>query len=123
VRIFFATLLATSVGNHLWGHIPDRLYDRGMTMNNLVMILRAWPYYLLLGLGIAVTQVYLLRRKRKRKPWTRGPRIALDVLAAYATIQYFCLIHLFARPPADGGWRDTANLLLLGLGFDGGMSP
>jgi hypothetical protein len=117
LRVFVATMISTSIGNHIWGHVPDRLLSRGMTWENLVLILRAWPYYLLLGLGISLSQLYLMRKGRTRKPWTADRRLVLDVLAAYATIQYFCLIHIFARPQPDGSLADLARLVLIGLGI------
>lgn len=117
LRIFVATLIATSIGNHIWGHVPDKLYSRGMTFDNLTYSLRSWPYFLLLGLGISLTQVVLLRKGRTRKPWTPGWRLGLDVCAAYATFQYFALISVFARPPKDGVLWDSVKLFLLGLGI------
>ena len=81
------------------------------------MILRAWPYYLLLGLGISLTQLYLMRKGRTRRLWTPGWRIGLDVLAAYCTIQYFCIIHIFARPHPDGTLGDLVRLFLIGFGI------
>ena len=119
LRVFLATMVATSIGNHIWGHVPDRLYSKGVTLENLIMILRAWPYYLLLGLGISLTQLYLMRKGRTRRPWTLDRRIGLDILAAYCTMQYFCLIHIFARPHPQGTLGDLTRLFLIGLGIHG----
>lgn len=117
LRIFFATFISTSIGNHIWGHVPDRMYSRTMTLDNLIGILRAWPYYLLLGLGIALTQLYLMRKGRTRRAWTLDRRIGLDVLASYATMQYFSLIHIFARPIPESNLTDHIRLFLIGFGI------
>lgn len=117
LRVFFATFVSTSIGNHIWGHVPDRMYSRDLSLASLISILRAWPYYVLLGLGIALTQLYLMRKGRTRRPWTLDRRIGLDVLAAYATIQYFCLIHIFARPIPESTLADHIRLCLIGFGI------
>jgi hypothetical protein len=58
------------------------------------------------------------RRKRQRKPWTLDRWIGVDLLAAYVTIQYFALIHIFARPTESGSLEDLFVLFMLGLGID-----
>ncbi|MCY0991210.1 hypothetical protein OV203_28955 [Nannocystis sp. ILAH1] len=116
LRIFVATMVATVVGNLIWGHIPPRtiLDLRGST---LAAGLSTWPYFLLLGLGISITQVVLLRRPRTRKPWTRDRRIVLDVLCAYLTFQFFALIHVFIRPQEGGSLWAYTRLFLRGFGI------
>ncbi len=85
--------------------------------DNMVYVSRTWPYFVLLGLGIAVCEIYLLHKKRRRRPWTWGPRIILDVLAVYCTLQFFSLIHVFARPSSDSTLWDHTRLFLIGLGI------
>ncbi|MFY0533699.1 hypothetical protein [Nannocystis pusilla] len=116
LRIFVATMVATVIGNLIWGHIPPRtiLDLRGSTLS---AGLSTWPYFLLLGLGISITQVVLLRRPRTRKPWTRDRRIVLDVLCAYLTFQFFALIHVFIRPQEGGSLWAYTRLFLRGFGI------
>ena len=42
----------------------------------------------------------------------------VDVLAAYCTLQYYALIHIFARPARDTTVWDSCRLFLKGLGID-----
>jgi hypothetical protein len=81
-------------------------------------VLSAWPYFLLLGLGIGVSMVFMRRRKRRRKPWTFDRWFIVDLLAVYVTIQYFSLIHIFARPTEASSLNDLFQLFMLGLGVD-----
>lgn len=115
-RIFAATMVATVVGNLVWGHVPPRTITR-LTWAELTTILSTWPYFVLLGLGISLTQVYLARRPRTRRPWTRDRRLALDVVCAYLTLQSFALIHVFIRPQPGGSLAEYARLVLIGLGI------
>lgn len=115
LRIFAATMVATVVGNLVWGHVPPKTITR-LTWSDLMMILSTWPYFVLLGLGISLTQIWLARRPRTRRPWTRDRRFALDLVCAYLTLQYFALIHVFIRPQPGGNLPDYAELVLIGLG-------
>ena len=73
---------------------------------------------MLLGTGIAVSMMFMRRRKRQRKAWTLDRWFAVDLLAAYVTIQYFALIHVFARPTEASSFTDLLVLFMLGLGID-----
>lgn len=117
LRIFFATMVATVLGNLVWGHVPPATLST-LGWQSLTTILSTWPYFILLGLGISLTQVWLLRRPRARKPWTRDRRFLLDLLCAYLTLQYFALIHIYIRPQPGGSLLEYTRLLLIGLGFD-----
>lgn len=117
LRIFMATFAASCFGNYTWGHLPEIMLLNGLETKNLVYILPRWPYYLLLGLGISLTQIYLLKKKSKRKPWTKDKKIILDFLFAYLTIQFFSLIHVFARPVPEGSIWDYTKLFLIGIGI------
>lgn len=116
VRTFVAVVAAAGIGNLVWGHIPERLYYRGLEFEHLGYVLGTWPYFVLLGFGIGSCQVYLMRRKRRRKPWTLDRWLWTDVLASYATLQYFALIHIFARPVAGSDVWDLFRLFVLGFG-------
>jgi D-alanyl-lipoteichoic acid acyltransferase DltB (MBOAT superfamily) len=116
LRIFCATMVTTVIGNLVWGHVPPRTITH-LTWPRLTTILSTWPYFLLLGLGISLTQLVLVRRPRTRRPWTRDRRLALDVICAYLTLQYFALIHIFIRPQPGGSLQDYAQLMLIGLGI------
>jgi hypothetical protein len=58
------------------------------------------------------------RRKHQRKPWTLDRWFIVDLLSVYITIQYFALIHVFARPTEASSLTDLFQLFMLGLGFD-----
>jgi hypothetical protein len=118
LRILAATLAATTVGNLIWGHVTERLYYRGLELRHALAALRTWPYFLLLGLGITATELFLLRRRQHaRRPWTPGLGLLGDVAAAYATMQLYALITIFARPAPASTLGDLARLFLLGLGI------
>ena len=116
LRIFFATMVATVVGNLIWGHVPPKTIT-ALTWGSLTTILSTWPYFVLLGLGISLTQMVLATRPRTRRPWTRDRWLVLDVVCAYLTLQYFALIHVFIRPQPGGTLADSARLVLIGLGL------
>jgi hypothetical protein len=116
LRLFVATMAAACFGNLFWGHLPEEFFYKGLRFENLWGVLQTWPYFVLLGLGISLTELYLLGRKNARKPWTRDARLPLDVLAVYGTLQFYALIHVFARPCAGGSLGDYARLFLIGLG-------
>jgi hypothetical protein len=103
LRVMVATLAAVTVGNLIWGHLVERFYFSGLEYRQFGNMFRAWPYFVLLGLGIGFTEIYLLKRKRTRRPWTLDRRIVTDVVAAYCTVQFYALIHIFivSRGGAD----------------------
>jgi len=105
------------VGNLVWGHVPPKTLT-DLRAVSVVTMLSTWPYFVLLGTGIALTQVWLFRRPRTRRAWTRDRWIWLDVVCAYLTFQYFALIHVFIRPQDGGSLGRYVELFLLGLGID-----
>ncbi len=116
-RIFVATMAAACFGNLFWGHLPEEFFYKGLRFENVWGVLQTWPYFVLLGLGISFTELYLLRKKSIRKPWNWDAHIPLDVLAVYLTLQFYSLIHVFARPCAGGAVGDYWRLFLIGLGW------
>lgn len=116
LRIFFATMVATVVGNLVWGHVPPKTIT-APKWEHLALILSTWPYFVLLGLGISLTQMWLASRPRTRRPWTRDRLLVLDVVCAYLTLQYFALIHVFIRPQPGGTLMDYVRLVLIGVGI------
>lgn len=116
LRVFIATMAAAIAGNLLW-HISERIGFNGFEWKHLVYRLGTWPYFVSLGLGIAAAQIYLMKRKRHRKPWRLDRWLITDVLAAYVTIQYFALIHIFARPARGSSVWDLTRLVLKGFGL------
>ncbi len=116
LRVFAATMFATAVGNLLW-HISERVGFNGFEWDHVVYRLGTWPYFLALGLGIVCAQLYMLKRKRRRKPWTRDRWLVGDVISAYVTIQYFGLIHIFARPAGGADTWDLFRLFARGFGL------
>jgi len=117
LRIVAATMAAAAAGNMIWGHLTEEMFYQGTLFSNFFAVFRTWPYYVLLGCGISITELYLLKtRHRRRKPWTPGPRIVLDVLAAYATIQFYAMIHIFWSATEDSTVWDLFRLFVRGFG-------
>jgi hypothetical protein len=100
--------------------VSERLFYRGLAWRNVTYVLGTWPYFVLLGVGISVTELYLLRKRarRRRAPWTGGWRIVGDVAAAYATLQFYGLITIFARPTPGTSMGSLARLALAAFGID-----
>jgi hypothetical protein len=119
LRVFCATLAAACFGNWIWGHVPYALVEHpnGLRFQDILTLLEAWPYFLLLGISISLTELYLLGRRNPRKPWTLDRRFPLDLLAAYLTLQFYSLIHVFITPCENGSLGDYAQLFLLGFGL------
>ena len=116
-RILIASLAAAGLGN-LITHMMKQNLQHGMQLQSVSYVLDTSMYFLLLGLGIAVSMIFMRRRRRRRKAWTFDRWFAVDLLAAYVTIQYFALIHVFARPTEASTFQDLLVLFMLGLGID-----
>jgi hypothetical protein len=118
VRVVLATLAAATFGNFVWGHAGEAFFYKGLQFDNLLLMLPTWPYFVLLGLGISVSEIWLLRKKKKpRKPWTLDRRLPLDILAAYVTIQFYGLIHIFFYRQDGNTMWDDMRLFLVGFGI------
>ncbi len=117
LRIFAASMAAAAVGNLIW-HASERTFMHGMQADSVMFTLGTWPYFLFLGLGITVSQIYLLRRRSRRRPWTRDRWFVVDLVAAYVTLQYFALIHIFARPAPGSTVEDLFRLFFKGFGIE-----
>ncbi len=115
LRIFVATFAAAGFGNMLYHVMYDCLYY-GITLKVVGAQLRTFPYYVLLGIAIATTQVWLLRRRGKRRPWTWGWKIGQDILAVIGTIGLFILIRPFHHVPLDHSIMDSVRLVFAALG-------
>lgn len=118
LRIFVATFAAAGFGNLLF-HIVDSSLIDGAAPGVVVAELRAYPYYLLLGVAIALTQVWLVARgwnPSHRKAWTWGWKLGLDVLAATSVIGFFILIRPFHHLPKDYPLIDTLRLVFSAFG-------
>ncbi len=116
-RIVAATMFAAGFANLVWGHITERMYYGGMVFDNFVVEVSTWPYFLLLGAGISLTELYKLHRKHPRKPWTPGLGIIGDVVAAYCTLQFFTMLRIFRRPTTGSTAWDLFELFLRGFGI------
>lgn len=118
LRVFVATMAAAGFGNLFWGHLPEEFFYKGLRFENFYGVLQTWPYFVLLGLGVSLTELYLTRNKTTRKPWTLDYHLPLDILAMYLTLQFYSLIHVFARPCQGGDLWDYTRLFLIGLGIN-----
>jgi len=116
LRIFVATMAAAAVGNMLW-HMSEQVLFQGVHWRTIEYRFGIWAYYLFLAIGIASCQIYLLKRKKRRKPWSKNWRLVTDVMATYITLQYFALIHVFARPTTSSDFSDHWTLFLRGFGL------
>ena len=117
LRIFMASMAAAGLGN-LISHLVESNLASGMVLESATGVLVTWPYFFLLGLGISVSLIFMRRRRHRRKAWTLDRWFAVDLLAAYVTIQYFALIHIFMRPSEASSVEDLFMLFMLGLGID-----
>ncbi len=116
LRIFLASMAAAGLGNLIW-HITEKTFFNDLEWGEVSHVLGTWPYFFLLGLGIAVSQIYLMSRKRTRKPWSRDWWLLKDVVAVYLVLQYFAIIHIFLRPVDGSTVGDLFRLFLIGFGI------
>jgi hypothetical protein len=116
-RVVLATIAAVTIGNLIWGHLAADLFYQGLEFRRFGISMATLPYFVLLGLGIALTEVYLLKRKRTRRPWTPGPRMIMDVLAVYCTLQFYALIHIFIELRGGASSWEVFRLFLMGFGL------
>ena len=63
LRVTLATLAAVTVRNLLWGHMVEAFFYDGANMPAAAWFFQTWPYFILLGVGITSTELYLLRKK------------------------------------------------------------
>jgi hypothetical protein len=118
LRIFAATMAAACFGNLIWGHMTESVFYLGVEKNNLTLSLKQWPYFVLLGLGITASEFWLLHKKKtSRKPWTPDKYFFCDILSAYATLQFYALIHIFVYTDDNATVTDSFLLLLSGFGI------
>ena len=112
VRTLTATLAAAGAGNLLFHLMEASLYDRA-NAEVWASILRTTPYYLILGLAIGLTQIWLMRKPRPRRtPWTLDRRLGVDVLCAVSTLGFFILIRPFHHVPIDHSVGSAMKLIL-----------
>lgn len=116
LRVFTASIMAAAVGNFIW-HISERSFFREISLDELLYVVGTWPYFVLLGLGIAGYQVFRMRFRARRRPWSRDRWLVLDVVSVYLTLQFFGLIHIFMRPASSGTVGDLWRLFLIGFGI------
>ena len=117
LRVTLATFAAVTVGNLVWGHVTEGMFYHGMYFHNFAEVLKTWPYFVLLTLGITVTELYLFWMKSTRKPWTLDRFWFTDFIAMYCTIQFYCIIHVFAKPSSGATLTDCTKLFLIGFGI------
>jgi hypothetical protein len=119
LRVFVATMAAAGFGNLLYHLVYTGLFY-GATTEVFGARLMTLPYYVILGGAIALTQVYLIERgRRRRRPWQWGPKIGLDVLAVIGTIGVFVLVRPFHHAPKHYSWAETGQVVLAAFGIQG----
>ena len=118
LRVVAGTVAAAGVGNLVWGHISQTAFYFGSDIDKFALTARTWPYFLLLAVGIGLTQLYLIKVKRKRRPWSKDRYLLRDVLSVYLTIQFYGLIQIFARTTPESSLLQHTQIFLLGLGLD-----
>jgi hypothetical protein len=78
VRIVLSTLAAATFGNFVWGHMSEAFFYKRIRFESLLDILPTWPYFVLIGVGISVSELWLLRKKRlwfqRAGSWLRSQR-------------------------------------------------
>jgi len=119
LRVTLATMLAAGLGNWLVAACVEAGVNERGSWSGLQDGLSTWPYYLLLGLGISLTELFLLKRGRDRTPWTLDRRIPLDLLAVYLTWQYYSLINVFyyIKDVKGLGFFEAGEVFARGLGL------
>jgi hypothetical protein len=117
LRVCFATFAAVTVGNFAW-HMTEGMYYGHMDFEVFGEILFTLPYFILLAIGIAGTELYLLRKKSTRKAWALDRYWITDFISMYSTIQFYSLIHIFAKPAGGATVMDCTKLFLKGFGID-----
>ncbi|MDX8409173.1 MAG: hypothetical protein R8J84_03890 [Mariprofundales bacterium] len=117
LRITLATFAAVCIGNMVWGHLTEQMYYQGARWQNFSPFLTSWPYFVLLSLGILVTEIYLLNKKRRRQPWQWNRYFLIDLCSMLLTIQFYALLHIFVIHPEDATLIELTQLFLLAFGI------
>jgi hypothetical protein len=118
LRVAVATFAAVTIGNLVWGHVTEGMFYHGLYYYNFAEVLKTWPYFVLLTLGITVSELYLYWRKPTRKPWSFDRYWLTDFFAMYCTVQFYCIIHVFAKPSSGATLADCTKLFLIGFGIN-----
>ncbi|MFC1679494.1 hypothetical protein ACFL2T_04725 [Elusimicrobiota bacterium] len=117
LRVSIAIFAAACLGHMIWIRGVEQLFYSGMGTGALRAVWVAWPYDVLQAAAIISCQLFLMGRKRRRRPWTLGKGLIWDVLAAYLTLQLFGLIHIFGySAPSVSAW-DRLKIFLLAFGL------
>jgi len=115
LRVCFATFVAAGLGNQI-AHLVIYLLIGQSSDMDIERLLSYTPYYVLLGGSIAATQFYLLMRgRRRRKPWTRGPAMLVDVASVAAVFLHLSIIRVFTHTWTTGDWMATPLRMIRAL--------
>ncbi len=118
LRLFAAIMASAGFGNLFWGNIIRRWIGRGLEWKYAVGLLKTWPHFFTLGIGIWISAVWQLVKKDKtRKPWTFDRKFPLDLIAMYVTLQYYSLTHVFFYTCSRGSVWDYWRLFFAGFGI------
>ncbi|MBF0176084.1 MAG: hypothetical protein HQL63_04450 [Magnetococcales bacterium] len=119
-RLVLATMAALFVGNMVWGHMIETFFGKGLKIGVLDYYVLSWPYFLLLGLGVAAAEIRILKKPkgtRARRPWTLDRWLPFDLASMYVTVQFYALIHIFIFPARGATLSDLWELFLIGIGI------
>lgn len=116
LRTVLATLAAATLGNFLYHLLEALLYDQGEA-SVVVELFRTLPYFLIFGLAIALTSLYLSWKGPGRKAWSPGIGLLFDVLGVVATFGFYILVRVMNHVPKEHSFTTAAKILLGAFGL------
>lgn len=98
VRLFVATMSAATVGNIIYHFFRDYHYVAELGLWQAIVGFRVYAFYaLVLGLGIAISQIRNSGKERSLMVTTRPRRLAKTA----GVLMFFCLLEIFDRVGPD----------------------
>ena len=113
LRVFFATIMAATVGNFIFHFIASIKYSADVGFVQQLIGSESFAFYCVtLGVGIGISQMRI-RRDKSRVLWVRR-RLAPSV----GVLLFYCLIRIFAEPYSQFSLGDHFSFLfhVIGIG-------